>query len=83
MSSTVQFSLEAAPLNLWLTLPNWNTNTVLATEATHSVGQVGSIRVNGSFMYFADVIPGNVDMLRLDINVSWFVSSCPTSSSHA
>lgn len=53
-----------------LRLPNWNTNALLATNATQSVGQIESLIVRGSFLYFADVVPGNVDVLKIDINVS-------------
>lgn len=70
MSNIVSFSLDAAPLDVALTLPSWNTGALLASKAVQSVGQIGSIRVNGSFMSFADVLPGNVDVLKIDINVS-------------
>jgi tRNA A37 N6-isopentenylltransferase MiaA len=70
MSSTVHFSVEGAPLDVKLTLPNWNTNALLTTKATQSVGQIGSVVVGGSFMYFSDVVPGNVDVLKIDANVS-------------
>ena len=70
MSPTVHFSVEAAPLDACLTLPSWNTNALLATKATQSVAQIGSMVLRGSYMYFADVVPGNVDMLKIDVNVS-------------
>lgn len=70
MSSTVTFAIDTSPLDISLTLPGWNTNKSLATDAAMSVGQVGHLGVTGSFMYFADVVPGNVDVLKIDLRVS-------------
>lgn len=69
MSSTVSFALELDPLDISMTLPGWNSNTSLASDASMSVGQVGHLGVSGTFMYFADVKPGNVDVLKIDLKV--------------
>ena len=69
MFSVIPFSVTGSPINVDLNLPSWNTNTILGTPEILSVGQIGELRLDGSYTYFADVRPDNVDCLRLSIMV--------------
>ncbi|KAF8320822.1 hypothetical protein DL93DRAFT_2163795 [Clavulina sp. PMI_390] len=69
LSSIVSWDVQASPVDLTLVLPDWNTNSIVATKATQSVGHVGSFQVKGSLLSWAEVAPGNVDVMKLEINV--------------
>ena len=66
ISSVVPFSLVAPDLLVSLTLPRWNTHSM---NLRPEIGRIGELSVSGSYRYFSDVRPDNVDKLRLDIDV--------------
>lgn len=75
ISSVVPFSLAAPDLSVSLTLPRWNTHSM---NLRPEIGRIGELSVGGSYRYFTDVRPDNVDKLRLDINVRAWVWILPT-----
>jgi len=42
------------------------------------IGRIGELSVTGSYRYFSDVRPDNVDKLRLDIDVGAWAWILPT-----
>jgi len=66
VSSVVPFSFVAPDLLVSLTLPRWNTHSM---NLRPEIGRIGEFSVTGSYRYFSDVRPDNVDKLRLDIDV--------------
>ena len=66
VSSVVPFSFVAPDLLVSLTLPRWNTHSM---NLRPEIGRIGELSVTGSYRYFSDVRPDNVDKLRLDIDV--------------
>ena len=66
ISSVVPFSFVAPDLSVSLTLPRWNTHSI---NPRPEIGRIGELCVTGSYRYFSDVRPDNVDKLRLDIDV--------------
>lgn len=66
VSSVVPFSFAVPDLLISLTLPRWNTHSM---NLRPEIGRIGELSVTGSYRYFSDVRPGNVDKLRLDIDV--------------
>lgn len=66
VSSVVPFSLTAPDVSVFLTLPRWNTHSM---NPRPEIGRVEELVVTGSYRYFSDVRPDNVDKLRLNINV--------------
>lgn len=68
--SAVSFNIEASKLDLDLSLPVWNSHATFATERTKSMGSIGLIQFDGSYVFFSDTHPDNVECLTLDILVS-------------
>lgn len=66
VSSVVPFSITAPDLSVSLTLPRWNTHSM---NPRPEIGSIGELAVTGSYRYFHDVRPDNVDRLRLNIDV--------------
>ncbi|KDQ57525.1 hypothetical protein JAAARDRAFT_69639 [Jaapia argillacea MUCL 33604] len=66
VSTTVPFCIEAPHAKLSLTLPKWNTHSINATRHRTDFGQIGQMRLDGSYMYYAEVRPDNVEQLKLD-----------------
>ncbi|KIM31189.1 hypothetical protein M408DRAFT_327476 [Serendipita vermifera MAFF 305830] len=65
-ATTVPFSLESADkLGLWLTFPKWNTRAAHATNQLTEIGRLRSLRLDGSYKYYATVHPNFVDQLKL------------------
>lgn len=70
MFATVPFTVSGDEIDVKLKLPSWNTNRILGSPEILSVGRIGDLRFHGSYMYFADVRPSNVDCLKLRVAVS-------------
>jgi hypothetical protein len=66
LSSVVPFSILAPDLLISLTLPRWNTHSM---NLRPEIVRIGELSVTGSYRYFSDVRPDNVDKLLLNINV--------------
>lgn len=66
ISSVVPFSFMTPELMVSLTLPRWNTHSM---NLRPEVGRIGELSITGSYRYFSDVRPDNVDKLHLNIDV--------------
>lgn len=66
LSSAVPFSVMAPDLLISLTLPRWNTHSM---NLRPEIGRIGELNVTGSYRYFSDVRPDNVDKLLVKIDV--------------
>lgn len=66
ISSVVPFSFVAPDLLISLTLPRWNTHSM---NLRPEIGSIGELTVTGSYLYFTDIRPDNVDKLRLNLDV--------------
>ena len=70
LSSVVPFSFMAPDLLFSLTLPRWNTHSM---NLRPEIARVGELSVTGSYRYFSDVRPDNVDKLLLNIDVRTWI----------
>ena len=69
-STTISFWMEALEAGVSVTLPRWNTYTMFETPDRSDLGTIGLLRMEGTFLYFADVREKNVDHLKIDFKVS-------------
>ena len=65
------FSIVAPDVAVTLTFPRWNTHGLVPSSVRQltNFGQVGLFRLDGSYMYHAEVRDDCVDQLKLDIQV--------------
>ncbi|KAH9929533.1 uncharacterized protein BXZ73DRAFT_47994 [Epithele typhae] len=64
--TTVSFWLEVPDVYVDLSLPRWNIFSMFATPDRSQVGRIGMLNMNGSYRYFAETKPDNVDQLTLN-----------------
>ena len=64
-ASTVSFWLEVPDVFVDLSLPRWNISSLYPTPDRSQVGRIGMLNMNGSYRYFAEVKPDNIDELKL------------------
>lgn len=81
-SITVPFFFESSDrLTLSLTFPKWNTRAAHATSQITDLGQIESLRIDGSYRYHSAIRPEFVDRLTLNIHVSLLQFQSPCSES--
>lgn len=68
-STKISFVLEVPDPAVSLSLPRWNTNALHAPREGNSLAKVGFLRINGSYLYFADVRKEHVEQLKLKFTV--------------
>ncbi|THH30793.1 hypothetical protein EUX98_g3395 [Antrodiella citrinella] len=67
MTTTVTFWLDGPTVNVFMTLPRWNSHTLFPSPHRSHIGRVGHFFLDASFQYYADVSPENIDNLKLSI----------------
>ncbi|KAI0074167.1 hypothetical protein K474DRAFT_1774197 [Panus rudis PR-1116 ss-1] len=65
-STAVAFDIDASSLQVRLSLPKWNTHSLFSIPHQNDLGRIGHLHLDGSYRYYADVLPENIDQLRLD-----------------
>lgn len=72
-AATVSFDIEGPDIQVRLMLPRWNTRSLYsAPHRNTDMGRIAMLRAYGSYSYFADVHPENLDQLKLSFEVSVF-----------
>ncbi|KAI0358672.1 hypothetical protein OH77DRAFT_1587674 [Trametes cingulata] len=66
--TAVSFWFEAPDLNVGLSLPRWNISSLSSTPDRSRIGRIGMLNMKGSYRYYAEVRPENVDQLNLDFS---------------
>ncbi|EJD02702.1 uncharacterized protein FOMMEDRAFT_146573 [Fomitiporia mediterranea MF3/22] len=71
LSTKASFSIVAPDVAVTLTLPRWNTHGLVPSSVRQltNFGQVGLFRLDGSYMYHAEVRDDCVDQLKLDVQI--------------
>jgi hypothetical protein len=72
--STISFWVEVPTFVLSETLPKWDTHWVQENSEQSIFCRGSLLRLEGSYRYYALVIPGNLEQLKLDIAVSLYFS---------
>ncbi|KAG7098617.1 hypothetical protein E1B28_000539 [Marasmius oreades] len=67
--SQVSFSVEVPDIFLRLSLPRWNIMAPYAPKDGSSLARMGSLTIDGSYLYYADVHEENIDQLKLEFEV--------------
>ncbi|KAA1471307.1 hypothetical protein DENSPDRAFT_799140 [Dentipellis sp. KUC8613] len=75
-STTIPFVVDAPDIRVSLTLPRWNTHSLHAIEPTTHIGRIGLLRVEGSYLYFAEVREENIEQLRLNFTANDVLFKC-------
>lgn len=71
--TVVSFWIEGADVRVSLTLPRWNTRSLYSAPHRNSdIGRIGLLRMDGSYTYYSDIHPENIDQLKLSFMVSIF-----------
>lgn len=68
-STNISFVVDVPDPAVTLSLPRWNTNALHAPRGGNSLAKIGSLRINGSYQYFAEVRKEHVEQLRLKFTV--------------
>lgn len=68
VTSTVGFSVEAERLALEMTVPQWDTHKSFVSDAERQFMTVGQVKVDGSYLFYAEVHPDNVERLVLNVD---------------
>ena len=70
-ATTVSFWIEGPDIQLRLMLPRWNTRSLYsAPHRNTDIGRIGSLRMDASYSYFAEVHPESVDQLKLSFKAA-------------
>ncbi|TFK75375.1 hypothetical protein BDN72DRAFT_832240 [Pluteus cervinus] len=69
-STTIPFHVEIPDPSLSLSLPRWNTHALHAPADGNTLGKLGTLRINGSYQYFAEVREEYVEQLKLDFTAN-------------
>ncbi|TFY67887.1 hypothetical protein EVG20_g3774 [Dentipellis fragilis] len=75
-STTIPFVVDAPDIHVSLTLPRWNTHSLHAIEPTTHIGRIGLLRVEGSYLYFAEIREENIEQLRLTFSTNDVLFKC-------
>ncbi|KAJ4483345.1 hypothetical protein J3R30DRAFT_3834330, partial [Lentinula aciculospora] len=68
-STMVPFSIDVPDVSMKLCLPRWNTNALHAPNEGNTLAKVGSFRLDGSYLYFAEFDEEHVEQLVLTMRV--------------
>lgn len=68
-STTISFSTTIPDVALNLSLPRWNTHALHAPADGDSLINAGTLKIDGSYMYFADVREDNIEQFKLTFMV--------------
>jgi hypothetical protein len=68
-STNIPFSVEAPSVDVYLSLPRWNTHWSNDDDLRGHLSKIGLLRLDGSYTLQAIVAPGNLEQLQLDIEV--------------
>ena len=69
IATTLPFHVELPAFIASLSLPRWNTHWVKDDPRQTVLAKVGVLQVDGTYTYFADVAPGNLERLELSFTV--------------
>lgn len=68
-ATTISFTIDVPDLSVCMCLPKWNTQFLYNQGKEHHVLQVGKSSINGSYHYWAEAHPDNVEQLKVAISV--------------
>ena len=71
IANTVSFWIGAPNIDVFMTLPRWNSHSLFPSPHRSYIGHVGHFYLDSSYRYFAEVSPENIDNLKLNFVVSF------------
>ncbi|KAF9241526.1 hypothetical protein BU15DRAFT_87119 [Melanogaster broomeanus] len=66
-ATTISFSVDVPDLFVSISLPKWNTQSLYNHGKEHRILHAGTFRVDGTYHYWAEVHPENLEQLKLGI----------------
>lgn len=68
-ATTISFAVDVPDLSVCMCLPKWNTQFLYNQGKEHHVLQAGKFRIDGTFHYWAEVHPDNIEQLKVAVSV--------------
>ncbi|KAG9316547.1 hypothetical protein JVU11DRAFT_2597 [Chiua virens] len=69
-ATTISFAVEVPEISVSISLPKWNTHFLYNQGKEHHVLQAGKFRADGTYYYWAEYHPDNIEQLKLAISAS-------------
>lgn len=67
--TTISFAADIPELSVCICLPKWNTQFLYNQGEEHHIMQAGKFRIDGTYHYWAEVHPDNIEQLKVTILV--------------
>jgi hypothetical protein len=80
-TSVISLLIDAPDIGVDITLPEWNTHSSFSLARIGQLGRIGSLLVDGTYLFYAETHPDHVETLTLDILVSR-IARCLSQSPH-
>lgn len=77
---TIAFAVDAPELSVSMCLPKWNTQFLYGQGKDCHILQTGKFCIDGTYHYWAEVHPDNIEQLRVAISVRQTPKSTFTST---
>jgi hypothetical protein len=71
-ATTISFTVEVPALFVSISLPKWNTQSLYNQGKDHRILHTGTSRIDGTYHYWAEAHPDNLEQLKLGISVRLF-----------
>lgn len=68
-ATTISFAVDVPGVTVCMCLPKWNTQFLYNQGKEHPVLQASKFRIDGTYHYWAEVHPDNIEQLRIAILV--------------
>ncbi|KAF8554692.1 hypothetical protein OG21DRAFT_1508579 [Imleria badia] len=66
-ATTISFSVDIPGVSVCMCLPKWNTQFLYNQGKEHPILQAGKFRIDGTYHFWAEVHPDNIEQLRVAI----------------
>lgn len=68
-ATTISFAANVPELSVCMRLPKWNTQFLYNQGNEHHILQARKFRIDGTYHYWAEAHPDNIEQLRVAISV--------------
>lgn len=68
-ATTISFAVDVPELSISMCLPKWNTHFLYNQGKEYHIAQAGKFRLDGTYHYWAEVHPDNIEQLKIAIVV--------------
>ena len=68
-ATTIPFTVDIPSASICMSLPKWNTQFLYNLGKEHRVLQAIKFRIDGTYHYWAEVHPNNIEQLKIAMSV--------------